>query len=56
MREVGNKQQVMDEVVLFCNAAVNIDQKCDLSEGEEGDAQRQNNIQRWDVTTEKLIG
>ena len=46
MREVGDEQRVMRQRVARDIAAVGVDQKRDLGEGEEGDADRQQDVDR----------
>jgi len=56
MWEPRDEQQVMDEVDFPCDAAIDIDEKSNLGKGEEGNAQRQDDIQRRNVATEELVG
>ncbi|MDD3883940.1 MAG: hypothetical protein PHW66_03305 [Gallionella sp.] len=55
MREPGDEQQIVDEVVFAGDAAIDINQERYLGESEEGNAQRQDDIQRRNVATEKLV-
>ena len=44
MREVRNEEEIVDEVIFPRDASMRIDEKRDLGEGEEGYAQRQDDI------------
>ena len=46
MREVGDEQYVMNEPVFLGQAAVGVDEESYLRKREEGDSERQNDVQQ----------
>ena len=44
MRKIGDEQGVVDEVVFLHVATRGVDQECNLGEGEERNAQRQDDL------------